>query len=51
MSAKVIPFPKHRIVRESPAARFITDVLMILSSDPDWIEKKPTPKPKRPRRK
>lgn len=49
MSAKVIPFPKHRIVRESPDARFITEVLLILSGQADGRAEKP--KPKRPRRK
>jgi hypothetical protein len=49
MSAKVIPFPKHRIVRESPDARFITEMLLILSGQADGQAEKP--KTKKPRRK
>jgi hypothetical protein len=43
MSAKVIPFPPHRIVREAPVIR----VLRLILAEARPI---PAPKPRKPRR-
>lgn len=47
MSARIIPFPPHRIVRVSPTAKLAAELLAMFAGVPSPLK----PKPKRPKRR